>query len=659
MQTARLIQWLGLMGIYVLGWQLQENVLFNSDVSWLTEGAKRIAAGQHYATHFFEINPPMILYVYMPVIGLTTWFGCSTAIALRVYVFLLSTLSLWLCRDCLKQIRWSDCSRPIGLPDIGMVSLYHNRVRSDCSIGDTIPRHLVSVLMLVIAMIFLLLPINEFGQREPLVIVLSLPYFLLLAVRLSGKHGRHLGLIGILAGIGFAIKPYFLVAFVITEGYFLIKKRSWLAWLRHEVMGIIAVMLLYAIVLVVVHQDYLRIVLPVISQQYYQSVHSPVRLMWWGGEAVYVYVAFIFYVLRVKQEEQGSLANILMLAMVGFFIGYLIQCNYWYYHAIPMLSMAILLCVWLFLKLLMREAWSMYDRVSMGLFTLMALLYGVVDMNRIAVSVSLYPTAYFSLYALVLSCVLFIKEGGRLYQGIALGLAVGLTVLIAKSLDATRLHGDVFLITNSLFFLWLFLLVPNPSYRVKLKAAWQLLIGLLLFYFPFYELGTLYSAARAYKVQYMHLVHDLAFAQMKSVYFFTDTDQLPYPALDINHQSLGSRFSSFASLPSIDPLADDATYRQVYQQYKQHVDFYADAVADDFERYHPAFVFVDSRRENKATHLHYYGGTQIDYRRLFLLNARFKKAWRSYHYLKTIDGQPVYRFEVYQFWSLVDAASTK
>ena len=76
----------------------------------------------------------------------------------------------------------------------------------------------------------------SFGQREYLCVVLVMPYLALSAARAQENHEVDtLGslLVGLLAGIGFAIKPYFLAVPALIEGALVIRL-GWRSIFRPE-----------------------------------------------------------------------------------------------------------------------------------------------------------------------------------------------------------------------------------------------------------------------------------------------------------------------------------------------------------------------------------------------------------------------------------------
>src|SRR5687768_3213581 len=83
---------------------LHHQVLFSPDVSYLLHATQQILQGGHYATDIFETNPPMILYLYSPVIGLAKLFGMHIHVATQIYINGLAIFSTILCYTCLKKV---------------------------------------------------------------------------------------------------------------------------------------------------------------------------------------------------------------------------------------------------------------------------------------------------------------------------------------------------------------------------------------------------------------------------------------------------------------------------------------------------------------------------------------------------------------------------
>src|SRR5579863_3174306 len=96
------------LAVFVFSWIIQSTVLFSWDVSWGLHEAARLLAGGVYGKDFFELTPPMFLYVYLPSVLLTKYFHISNVIALRSYLFVLSAVSLLVSGYFCKKIFTRD-----------------------------------------------------------------------------------------------------------------------------------------------------------------------------------------------------------------------------------------------------------------------------------------------------------------------------------------------------------------------------------------------------------------------------------------------------------------------------------------------------------------------------------------------------------------------
>ena len=174
---------LNLILITLIAWWLQTLFLINWDVSWDLLIANKMIDGGTYIKDFFDINPPLIFYIYMPIIFASHFFSISWEVALRIDVFAVAIFSTIMCYPLLKKIFVSDHEFLLN----GFTGL--------------------------MLFAFLILPIFNLGQREHFLVMFTLPYILLCAYRLLGYPIRpaYAAFIGLFAAMGFAIKPFFLL----------------------------------------------------------------------------------------------------------------------------------------------------------------------------------------------------------------------------------------------------------------------------------------------------------------------------------------------------------------------------------------------------------------------------------------------------------------
>lgn len=603
-----------------LGWYLQQNLLLNADVSWLMEASSRLLAGGSYQKDYFELNPPMILYVYIPAVLFAKFFHWSEQFSIRMYIFSVSGISLAVCAYLTRYI----------------FNIYDQLLRS--------------LFILMLGALFWIFPIYEFGQREALLFSFSFPYFLLVAARLYDYQPRAILslMIGIFAGIGFAIKPYFLATFFFTEVYYLYNRKSFATLYRPEVIAIYSVMLIYLAMIFILHKDYLNVVVPFVRECYYQDYKSPLKILLFNNQAIYFYFSLSLFLLFYKKLIYKQLAIILTLASIGFYCSYIMQSTYWYYHVLPMFANAVALFGLIYFSFATEPYFKIIDYIKLTAWAVIYGIYVITQLSYISLGINFYPSIYFALFITIFSPLLYTVYRGKylLRQIAALCLLFSLNYIFYKNVELSIWQKHIFLLSNLMLFLSFILVLPKQN-RHKMRYGYFALFGLLLFAYPFYWSAYLYSASIAFKKQYMGLVTEMKTFANKSVYFFTDSDQFPFPALNYTGQKLASRFAALGGLPNLNNLDDPQEYIDSYHKDQNRLDLFINAIAEDLEQKKPEVIFVDSRRPNTINNLHYFGNNQIDYVQLFSLNMNFKEAWLRYHYLKTIDGQPLYKFKIF------------
>jgi len=622
MSNKKILFYIIMAVLYLFAWRIQQNLLLNSDVSWLMQASSRLLSGGTYLNDFFEINPPMILYLYIPAVLISILTHLTNACAMRLYIFLLASLSLLICTHEINKIL-------------------------------TNPREsLASIFIITLAAIYLLLPMSDFGQREHLLIILTIPYFLSITTRLVNKYNKSTTiqlLIGVMAGAGFAMKPYFLISFILIETIYVYKKKSLINLVRIESMGVIAVLLIYICLLLAFHVDYLTFVLPYASQFYYQSVGSSLRSVIFSQTSFYVYFTIFLCFILYDRSYYKELTTILVVSLIGFFLSYAVQGTHWSYHAYPMLAVSTLLVTFLFSDLITREKIAKKEFVYISILSMFVFSYLFIFASYISQSIIFYPLTYFLFFSVLFS-LLYIAHGKIKLPNIILSIFFILSVsyIYYKNIQFSIWQSHAFFLTTFMllsFYAWL---IPAKQSSVKLKLNGFSVIGMLFLFYPFYTSAYIYNVGIFYKKLYRGLVIELIYLPQGSMMFLTDSTEFAFPAIDYTHHSLASRFSGIIGLPDLRYTDDNNTYQRIYLSRKNSVDFLINKIANDMAIRQPHYILVDVRERNKTTKLGYFGSNQIDYVRLFTLNQSFNTEWHNYHYLKTIDGQPLYKFRIYE-----------
>lgn len=301
--------------ILALAYFLQTKIFFSPDVDYLLYASNQILSGAKYGIDIFETNPPMILYLYTPAIILAKLLTIHVITAVRFYIYSLIILSLALCSFLLKKLIKSQ---------------------------DNILRYFLFG-TLTCALLFL--PTFTFAQREHLLIILMLPYLLSSALALENKpiHPWLAVLIGVIAGIGFSLKPFFLVTPCLIELYFIFKKRHLLAWVRVESIVILSVLVIYLSSIFIFQPEYIHTVLPLVLHYYF----SGTALSWFDilsfVNVLFCITVMLCYLIFYKYDHYHSLGWMLELALLGMIIAFLLPQTPWFYHVMPAFVLALLL----------------------------------------------------------------------------------------------------------------------------------------------------------------------------------------------------------------------------------------------------------------------------------------------------------------------------
>jgi len=154
----------------------------NHDCGWLLFAASRFLAGDALYSELIEINPPLIIYLNVPPAALASFTGLSVGAALNLWVASLLGLSLFLTSRIVR-------------------------------VGDFV-RLMNPIALAAVAFVLVVLVGRDFGQREHLMMILTLPYFAVVGQRVAGGDVRSKQALGagLLAAVGFSLKPYFLLA---------------------------------------------------------------------------------------------------------------------------------------------------------------------------------------------------------------------------------------------------------------------------------------------------------------------------------------------------------------------------------------------------------------------------------------------------------------
>ena len=299
--------------VVVIAFIIQSHLLVHQDILYLTRAAKSLVTGGKYLDDFLETNPPLILFLYMPVACLYDALGLNISKALLIYFFLLSILSILISNYLLQKIITT--------------------------------KSLVYIIITTITFDLLFLTEHQFGQRDFLFFVFTLPYLFSAVLRIENKPlppYLRCG-IGILAGLGIGLKPYFLILPILIEGYVIYKKRNIFEAIRIETIAISVILLIYISSVFYFFPEYVYILLPFIARVYFLGMKVSWSTYFAANNVRFCFIPIILYFMTRKRDHHPILSTIFVLALFGYIISFTIPRTLFFYHILPAFSTSCIL----------------------------------------------------------------------------------------------------------------------------------------------------------------------------------------------------------------------------------------------------------------------------------------------------------------------------
>lgn len=304
-------------GVILLATILRCFIWLNSDVSWLLTLAEQVLGGARAYRDFSEPNPPASILIYMPAILASHLANISGEAAVTILVFAGAFMSLWLVLRILPgEELVSARARPLVIALAGAL--------------------------------LLILPGDNFAERENIALIAILPMLAVYARRASGSSPDVAleVLAGVGGGIAVVIKPYFALALLLPLPLVLWRLRAngqklVAAIVSPEHIAAALVVLGYAAVLVWGFPEYTQNTLPLVLTLYVPLRYS-LPLMLINPSVIMIALAALVSVGMGVREFRGPFVGVVSLAALGFTAALIIQGKGWPYHGYPAVALSML-----------------------------------------------------------------------------------------------------------------------------------------------------------------------------------------------------------------------------------------------------------------------------------------------------------------------------
>jgi hypothetical protein len=325
------------------------------DTGFLLDAAGRVLDGARLYVDVVEINPPLVVALNAVAVLCARALGLSEILVYRL------------------------CFTAILLAALGLSTLWLRRL---------LPEEVGLRRALVLVLTFVLFPLAgpDYGEREHLVLALLVPYALLATARSVGQRITPMEGVwpGLLAGIAFALKPHFLLVWLMLEAWLRLTRRvpRWAP--LPETLAIAGILTTYGLLIVALTPEYLS-VLRLLAGPYSRFLHDPFwHLLVTGPGAVLTLFALLTFLALRGQARHPALWVPLALTTGACLVAGAVQQKGLQYHFYPASALATVLLGLVALD----SAWRVADRVRLLYRTLAIAAFvtsvAVVSLDRMA-----------------------------------------------------------------------------------------------------------------------------------------------------------------------------------------------------------------------------------------------------------------------------------
>ena len=278
----------------------------NHDTAWYLHVAAGLLDGKRLYSDFIEVNPPLGIWLMVPVAGAARLTGADAIHLLYLSFFALTAASLGLAARYLNK-----------LP--GLASLQRN------------------ALLIAIAILLLFVPAGDFAQREHLQVLLFLPWLFLRLVRSANVAIPPFEAVitGTIAAIGICLKPHSLVAPIFVELAILILSRNPRLVIAPENLAAVGFAALYVVVLGVAVPEFFSGMIGLGLRAYVPFYGFGSGIIFLGSTLSLALAIAASALLPLVRGPSRNLTIVCLAASAGLLASYYLQAKGYSYQALP------------------------------------------------------------------------------------------------------------------------------------------------------------------------------------------------------------------------------------------------------------------------------------------------------------------------------------
>lgn len=278
----------------------------NHDTAWYLYVAHGLLEGGELYRDFVEVNPPLAMWLTVPVVMLSRATGIAPIETLYGVFFAITAMSLLLAWRYLAMIR-------------------------------ELPVWTAGFVLFPLAAAFLFMPGSSFGQREHLLVLLFLPWFMLRAARSNGAQVSAIEsvFVGLLAAAAICLKPHAILAPLAIETLLLWRSRSLRAVFPPENLAAVVFAAAYGAAIVVWTPLFMAEMLPFGVAAYVPYYGLDAAEIMQRGALPASVLAIALALICTARGPMRNLAILAFAAGVGFLAAYFFQAKGFNYQIMP------------------------------------------------------------------------------------------------------------------------------------------------------------------------------------------------------------------------------------------------------------------------------------------------------------------------------------